>query len=284
MKVLTIFNITNGSGKTTIASNLAVAAFKNGLKIILIDMDENKKLEIWWKNRKEEDIHLLDTTAENLENSIRQLREKNFDLCIIDTPGHKSQSSENALKVADLVIIPCEPTASRLSNIGRSLNLVETLKKKFVFILNKTTEGSREKSQAISALSMFGAVAPAFPMRVVYNEALETGVSASELDSSVAGEISLVWEFLKIKLFGVNGVQKEKLSLTEDLVKIEEEPNEPSLYLTKTAQKNLGHSDRDRINMYIDKNLKEDLQIYCVRHKISMTDVLEGLLREFLKN
>lgn len=211
MKVLTIFNLKNGFGKTTIASNLAVAAFKNGFKTILIDMDAPKKLEIWWKNRKEEDIHLLDATAENLESFIRQLIEKNFDLCIIDTPGNRCQISEKALKVADLVLIPCEPIASRLSNIGRSISQVEILKKNFVFVLNKTIEGSKAKSQSISVLSNFGSVAPAFQMRRVYAEALETGFAAAELDGSVAGEISLVWDFLKIKLFGKNGVQKEKL-------------------------------------------------------------------------
>lgn len=74
-------------------------------------------------------------------------------------------------------------------------------------------------------------------------------------------------------------MSKMKFSLTEDLVKIEGEPNEPAAHTIKPAQKNI----KDRINIYVDKNLKEDLQIYCVRHKMNMTEIVEDLLREFLK-
>jgi chromosome partitioning protein len=80
MKVLTVANRKGGAGKSTCAAHLASEAVRSGLKTILIDMDPQKTLEMWWGKRDEENPYLIDTNANDLPKSIETLREKSFDL------------------------------------------------------------------------------------------------------------------------------------------------------------------------------------------------------------
>ena len=117
MKVLTVANRKGGAGKSTCAAHLALEAVNDGLKTILIDMDPQKTLEMWWNKRDEENPYLIDTNANDLPNSIETLRQKSFDLCIIDTPGDASLNAISGIKVADLVVIPSKPNPNPLKTL-----------------------------------------------------------------------------------------------------------------------------------------------------------------------
>lgn len=203
MKVLTIANRKGGAGKSTCAANFAVEAARAGYKTIIIDMDPQKTLETWWQKRKEEDVPLVESSTEDLENLIIKLRDKKFDLCIIDTPGDASQNARIGIQVANLVLIPSKPTAPDLSAIGRTISIVEEYKKKFIFVLTQGVVRSKATFQASSVLSSFGSVAPAvISNRLCYGTAMGLGCSAADVDKSAEEEIRVVWDFIKIKLFG----------------------------------------------------------------------------------
>lgn len=213
MKVLTVANRKGGAGKSTCAAHLASEAAKNGLKIILIDMDPQKTLEMWWGKRDEENPYLIDTNAENLANSIETLKGKSFDLCIIDTPGDASQNAIAGIKVADLVIIPSKPTAPDLSAIGRTISMVEENKKAFAFVITQGIVRAKATLQAASVLSQFGAVAPSvISNRTAYATAMGLGSSAASLDKQAEEEIQQVWSFIKTRLFEEQKMKKKKLT------------------------------------------------------------------------
>src|SRR3989338_8009721 len=111
MKILTIANRKGGAGKSTCAAHIAVEAVKNGLSTIIIDMDPQKTLEMWWQKRTEENPVMIDTNAEELPALVEKLQDRKFDLCIIDTPGDASVNAISGIRVADLVMIPSKPTA-----------------------------------------------------------------------------------------------------------------------------------------------------------------------------
>ncbi len=211
MKVLTIANRKGGAGKSTCAAHIAVEAVKNGMNTILIDMDPQKTLEMWWQKRTEDNPQMIDTSANDLHSLIEKLREKQFDLCLIDTPGDASLNAMTGIKVADLILIPSKPTAPDLAAIGRTISIVEESKKKFVFVITQGIIRAKATLQAASVLSQFGAVAPyVISNRTSYASAMGQGNSASFFDKAAGEEITHVREFIKTR-FDEERSQKQKL-------------------------------------------------------------------------
>lgn len=218
LKVLTIANRKGGAGKSTCAANLALEATSRGLKTILIDLDPQHTLENWWKKREAEEPYLADANASNLKEKLEQLRQKGFDLCIIDTPGDTSANTYIGIEVADLVVIPTKATAPDLSAIGRTLGMVkETYKKPFVFVVTQTIARSSTALKAASILSSFGPVAPiTIANRIAYSNAMGEGISVGDAgDKLAAKEIEEVWNFIAPRIvehkLGVSHGIKEKV-------------------------------------------------------------------------
>ena len=212
MKILTIANRKGGAGKSTCAAHIAVEAVKNNLKVIIIDMDPQKTLEMWWQKRGDENPYLIDTNSNDLTDTLQKLKEKNFDLCIIDTPGDASVNAIAGIKSADLVLIPSKPTAPDLTAIGRTISMVEENKKKYAFVITQAIVRSKATLQGASVLSQFGAVAPSvISNRTSYASAMGQGISATFLDKVADEEVSQVWEFIRIRLFDEEKNTKSKL-------------------------------------------------------------------------
>lgn len=213
MKILTVANRKGGAGKSTCAAHIAHEAVKAGLKVILIDMDPQKTLEGWWQKRTEENPFLIDTSANELENMLEKVALKNFDLCVIDTPGDASINASTGIKVADLILIPSKPTPPDLAAIGRTIALVEENKKNFAFVITQGIVRTKATLQAASVLSQFGPVAPSvISNRTSYANAMGQGISAGSLDKVAEEEIMNVWNFIYSRLFDEQKNIKQKLT------------------------------------------------------------------------
>jgi len=212
MKILTVANRKGGAGKSTCAAHIAYEAVRSGLKVILIDMDPQKTLETWWQKREEENPYLVDTNAADLFDMLEKLAQKNFDLCIIDTPGDASVNASTGIKAADLILIPSKPTPPDLAAIGRTISLVEENKKNFAFVITQGIVRTKAALQAASVLSQFGAVAPSvISNRTSYANAMGQGASAGSFDKVAEEEISNVWQFINARLFDEQKNVKQKL-------------------------------------------------------------------------
>ena len=214
LKVLTIANRKGGAGKSTCAAHIALEAVKANLKTILIDLDPQKTLETWWNLRDEDNPYLADSSATDIEKKIQSIKEKGFDLCIIDTPGDVSANTVAGIKVADLVLIPSKPTSPDLGAIGRTISMVNDENCPYVFLVTQAISRSNAALQAASVLSEFGAVAPAvISNRIAYVNAMSVGTSASTIDKIAAEELASIWGFLSTKLFSKKGKTngKEKI-------------------------------------------------------------------------
>jgi chromosome partitioning protein len=73
-----------GSGKSTNAVNLAVAASKR-LQVKLFDLDPQESDSVWADGRKLESPHVEFLTARRLREGLDQSEAEGFDLAIIDT-------------------------------------------------------------------------------------------------------------------------------------------------------------------------------------------------------
>jgi chromosome partitioning protein len=109
-RIITVAQQKGGSGKTTLAANLAVAMRARGLSVALIDTDPQGSLGRWYierLGRKGEDEALEFSTSSAWGASYESEKlVKRFDVVIIDTPPKIDSDLRPALRVADLVVVP----------------------------------------------------------------------------------------------------------------------------------------------------------------------------------
>lgn len=85
MKVIAIEMQKGGTGKSTIAANLAVAAESAGIRTALFDIDPQESVSIWTEKRPDAP-HVEYLTERRLPEGLKAARQKGFDLAIMDTP------------------------------------------------------------------------------------------------------------------------------------------------------------------------------------------------------
>src|SRR5579885_3457923 len=183
MHIIAVTSQKGGSGKTTLAGHLAVAADRAGAgKVALVDTDPQGSLSEWWNARKAETPIFARTVTARLGTDIERMRSFGIDLLIVDTPTAIEATIAEVIRLADLVIIPARPSPHDLRAVGATVELVERLAKPLVFVLNGATPRARITNEAVMALSQHGTLAP-----VILHQ--RTGFAASMIDGRTVGEI-----------------------------------------------------------------------------------------------
>lgn len=74
-------------------------------------------------------------------------------------------------------------------------------------------------------------------------------------------------------------MSKEKYTLSENMISVTKEPVQNSIikHKKKTTQQ------KSRISLNIDQELKTDLHMHCVKEKVAMTDVIEMLIKNYVR-
>jgi len=109
MRTLALIAQKGGTGKTTIALALSVAAARAKLKALVIDLDPQATACNWSDRRQTDSPIVIDAQPSRLSAALQKAEQNGIDLVIIDTPARSEQSALAAAGVADLIIIPCRP-------------------------------------------------------------------------------------------------------------------------------------------------------------------------------
>lgn len=209
MRTITLVTQKGGSGKTTIAASLAVAAAEAGEKVVALDLDPQGSLGAWGDNRTEDapavDRLSADRLAE-LPQILAALGEQGFTVAVLDTAGVASTGGNLAMQASDLALIPARP--SRL-DLQATMPTIETLMRlgmrdRFAFVLNQCPAGrSARTSEAASGLGMFGVLAePALTQRADHQDALAAGKGVTEYapEGKAADELRALWAWADRKM------------------------------------------------------------------------------------
>jgi len=184
MHIVAIASQKGGSGKTTLAGHLAVAADRSGAgPVALVDTDPQGSLSEWWNAREAETPLFARTASNRLAADIERMRGLGIELLIIDTPPAIEATIEEVIRQVDLVIIPARPSPHDLRAAGATVDLVQRLGKPLIFALNGATPRARITSEAVMALSQHGTLAPV----IIHHR---TGFAASMIDGRTVMEIS----------------------------------------------------------------------------------------------
>ena len=186
-RIITVAQQKGGSGKTTLAANLAVAMRARGLSVALIDTDPQGSLGRWYierLGRKGEDEALEFSTSSAWGASYESEKlVKRFDVVIIDTPPKIDSDLRPALRVADLVVVPVATSQVDLWATEGVLDLARREKCDTLIVLNRTRANTRLTGEVAQGAADLGAeVAQAqLANRVAYAESLGQGQGAGEL-------------------------------------------------------------------------------------------------------
>src|SRR4051812_34962593 len=87
MKTIALLSQKGGSGKSTIATHLAVCAERDGKGVAIFDIDPQASAISWAQRRKSESPPVVRATPVQLPGLLRTAKEQKADLIIIDTAG-----------------------------------------------------------------------------------------------------------------------------------------------------------------------------------------------------
>jgi chromosome partitioning protein len=199
-----------GSGKTTLAIGLALAAIEAGHTVRLIETDSQGTLSSWQGRRVyAEPIVEPVYVADEIEQRLQSLNDGGVTLTIIDTAGGLSPVTAVAIGCADLCLIPARPSIADIEATASTLRIIRSHDKPFAFVLNQTPiRGQRINSAATAlcdeaALDIAGVLAqPFIVMRNDHQDALSAGLAVSEYAPAgkSADEIRGLWQWVATKL------------------------------------------------------------------------------------
>lgn len=205
MRTIAFVTQKGGAGKSTLASNISVAANNAGERVFMIDLDPLQSLVNWSKLRGQTEIAVEHIPAPRLAKALEALEKKGVTLVVIDAPGEDSENLAAAIRAADLCVIPARPNVFDLwaSEITRAK--VKEAGKEYAFLLNQippAQQSARVEQGAKALQAMGGLLAPMVSARVDYQEAARQGLGVGELHpSSVAAqEMRELWASVKRRL------------------------------------------------------------------------------------
>lgn len=201
MKVIAIVSQKGGAGKTTLALHIAVAAERAGLSAAILDMDPQGTAERWSEWRKEEPPAVVAAKATTLARRIEQARGADGDLVVIDTPPLAQTEAREAARIADLILIPCRPSAFDLDAIRITADLANDIRKPAFVVVNAgPPHGTSVYRDVAETVERFGLkVAPArLAERAAFRHAVREGKSVleTEPDGKAAEEVGALWTWI----------------------------------------------------------------------------------------
>lgn len=202
MRTLALIAQKGGTGKTTLALALSVAAAASKLKALVIDLDPQGTACNWSDRRQKTDSPIvIDAQPSRLSAALQKAEQNGIDLVIIDTPARSEQSALAAAGIADLIIIPCRPQAYDLETVPNTSKLLALADNKpALVVLNAVPAQGNRQQQARQALDQMGMhVCPhTIGARASFGDAGALGQTPEEYDPSgkAAEEIRKVYKYI----------------------------------------------------------------------------------------
>ncbi len=184
-QVITVAQQKGGSGKTTIAVNLAVALRRDGHSVAVLDTDPQGSLGRWFMARREagmEDMDFATASAWGVSYECDKLK-KHVDFVILDTPPKVDSDLRPALRESDIVIIPVASSQVDVWATEGILDLAARTGCATRIVLNRAKAGTRVLGEVREALNELDAEVSEAVLgnRVAYAESLGIGKGALEM-------------------------------------------------------------------------------------------------------
>ena len=177
MHTIAIISQKGGTGKTTLALNLAVASEQAGKPALVVDLDPQASAKAWHDHRTEKTPIVISAQASRLAEVLATARENGAALVILDTAPHSESSALAAARSADIILIPCRPGILDIRAVSTSIDLVQLAKKPAAAVLNAIPAQGHLADEAGEALKSLGL--DVSPARITHRAAFVHSLTAS---------------------------------------------------------------------------------------------------------
>lgn len=189
--VFTVAQQKGGAGKSTLAAHLALSWVLKKKSVALIDIDPQQSLAAWYGAREAtfgEDATGLSfeaVTGWRAAKTVEKLA-RSHDIVIIDSPPHADTDAKLAVRAADLVLIPAQPSPLDVWATLPTVELAAKEKSRALLVLNRVLPRANLTAQMISKLGGYPVKAAKATLgnRVAFADAMASGRTALETKPS----------------------------------------------------------------------------------------------------
>lgn len=213
--IVTVGGIKGGSGKTTVATNLAVIRSQAGRDVLLIDADDQETASDFTVLRNEKveggaGYTGIKLTGAAVRTETLRLRDKYQDI-IIDTGGRDTTSQRAAISVSDVLLVPFVPRSFDVWTIEKVADLVAEMRtanpalRAYTFINRADPRGSDNEGAAdvLQESSTLTFADTPIGGRKAFGNAAAEGLSVTEVkpaDSKAVEEMMVLYRYV----FGID--------------------------------------------------------------------------------
>ncbi len=169
MPVIVFANPKGGVGKSTSSLLLATGLADMGFQVTLIDADPNQPMKKWREGVSKTSLNIIcDGKEDNIIDLIDAENTSKRKFVFVDTEGARSMLSQTAMSLADLVLIPMQPSAIEADQVAvlvKLMNIQQRIARRiipFKILFNRTgyistrMEKRIKKSLEEAGISTFG--------------------------------------------------------------------------------------------------------------------------------
>jgi len=178
-----------GAGKTTLAAHLAVGWALAGRRVTALDIDPQGSLSRWADLRRgasivtDAAIDMEALSGWKLGIALARLRGA-CDLVVLDTPPHAESDARAAIRAADLVVVPVQPSPMDLWATQATLDAARAEKRPVLLVLNRVAPRARLTQDIAAALADTGArlARARLGNRTAYAASIAAGLAVEEYE------------------------------------------------------------------------------------------------------
>jgi len=207
--IYVVGGIKGGSGKTTVATNLAVKLSLLGKDVLLVDADDQETATDFsaWRNERTEGkagYTSVQLTGKAARDELTRLANK-YEEVVIDTGGRDTTSQRAALSVADIYLVPFNPRSFDVWTVEKVARLIEEIQtinptlKTYAFLNRADPRGSDndDAAEALREEEAFKYLDTPLVNRKAFSNASAQGMGVMELqpqDKKATTEFSTLFD------------------------------------------------------------------------------------------
>jgi chromosome partitioning protein len=209
--IITVGGIKGGSGKTTVATHLAVLRGLAGGDVLLVDADDQETSSDFTVLRNGNrpagaGYTSIKLTGPAVRTETLKLKDKYADI-IIDTGGRDTTSQRAAISVSDMLLIPFVPRSFDIWTIEKAAEIVGEMKaanpnlRAYTFINRADSRGSdnEDASQVLKENETLEFSGLIIGNRKAFGNAAASGLAVTEVrpsDSKAVEEIQALYQMI----------------------------------------------------------------------------------------
>ncbi|KAA2211891.1 ParA family partition ATPase [Teichococcus oryzae] len=183
--VIVVAQRKGGAGKSMVAATLATTLAGAGRRVALLDTDPQQSLSRWHAIRgnqaKAAPLSFEAPAGWRIPGALDRLK-PGHDLVLLDTPPHADTDSRIAIRAADLVLVPLQPSPADLWALEATLEQAGAERRRAVLMLNRAPASGRLRDQVTAEIArrQWPLLQPALGNRTAFAAAFAQGLGVTE--------------------------------------------------------------------------------------------------------